>query len=107
MHVVDVRNLAAEIVKKWKEVVSRRGRPDAVPKPDIPSKRKKAESKKEDSPDSDQASAIKKRRSTVKMPPTVMRTAGIEEASEPLPLKSRSEVLAKKRYVLYFCSRLC
>lgn len=39
---------------------------------------------------------IKKRRKTVKVPPTVMRTAGIEDAPELAVPKSRSEVLAKK-----------
>lgn len=39
---------------------------------------------------------VKKRRSTVKMPATVMRTAGIEDSDDQLVPKSRSEVLAKK-----------
>lgn len=38
----------------------------------------------------------RKRKRTVKMPATVMRTAGVEDAAQTLP-KPRSEVFAKKR----------
>lgn len=43
---------------------------------------------------------VKKRRTTVKVPPTVMRTAGIEDGLDSVAPKSRSEVLAKKKYVM-------
>ncbi len=80
-------------------MVNRSGRRDAS-HPEPPPKKKKVEStKKDEVPNGNSApKEIKKRRSTVKMPPTVMRTAGIEEATEPIAPKSRSEVLSKKRY---------
>ncbi|BHF74104.1 hypothetical protein SprV_0401718800 [Sparganum proliferum] len=93
-----VKSAAGEIVKKWKEVISRETRREGNVEPPIKKKRSESEGKVEVT-DTEQNSATKdpkKRRSTVKMPPTVMRTAGIEDAVEQFTPKSRSEVLSKK-----------
>ncbi|KAH9284185.1 Serine/threonine-protein phosphatase 1 regulatory subunit 10 [Echinococcus granulosus] len=92
----DVRSLATEIVKKWKGVINRNSRKDST---EAQTRKRKLESVKENASAGDPPSAtkeVKRRRSTVKVPPTVMRTAGIEEANDQVVLKSRSEVLAKK-----------
>lgn len=94
-----MRTLAAEIVKKWKGVINRNSRKDST---EAQAKKRKLESVKKDVSVADSSSAtkeVKRRRSTVKVPPTVMRTAGIEEANDQVAPKSRSEVLAKKRYI--------
>ncbi|THD25232.1 Serine/threonine-protein phosphatase 1 regulatory subunit 10 [Fasciola hepatica] len=83
-----------EIVKKWKSVISADSR-RAVDHSEL--KRKKPENEtKPESSQSDSLKDEKKRRRTVKVPPTTMRTAGVEEATETQP-KSRSEVLSKRR----------
>ncbi|CDI98611.1 serine:threonine protein phosphatase 1 [Echinococcus multilocularis] len=92
----DVRLLATEIVRKWKGVINRNSRKDST---EVQTRKRKLESVKENASAGDSPSAtkeVKRRRSTVKVPPTVMRTAGIEEANDQVVLKSRSEVLAKK-----------
>ncbi|KAL7060466.1 hypothetical protein AAHC03_010284 [Spirometra sp. Aus1] len=93
-----VKSAAGEIVKKWKEVISRETRREGNVEPPIKKKRSEPEGKVEvtDTEPNSAAKDPKKRRSTVKMPPTVMRTAGIEEAVEQFTPKSRSEVLSKK-----------
>ncbi|KAG5447210.1 Serine/threonine-protein phosphatase 1 regulatory subunit 10, variant 2 [Clonorchis sinensis] len=88
-----VRVLAGEIVKKWKGVISsdskrletaepKKKRLDIIPKSDDPLS-------------TNELKHDKKRPRTVKMPPTLMRTAGVEDVPHTHP-KSRSEVLAKK-----------
>eukprot|EP00108_Taenia_solium_P000954 TsM_000823500 transcript=TsM_000823500 gene=TsM_000823500 len=102
-----VRTLAAEIVKKWKGVINRNSRKDST---EAQAKKRKLEPAKKDAPAGDSSSTtkeVKRRRSTVKVPPTVMRTAGIEEADDQVVLKSRSEVLAKKRYLDCSYNGLC
>ncbi|VDO11901.1 unnamed protein product [Rodentolepis nana] len=96
-----VRSMAVDIVKKWMGVVSSANGETKPRKRKLDSNKKEnLEAKKDEHsvtvpPQSMQE--IKKRRTTVKVPPTVMRTAGIEDAPElPVP-KSRSEVLAKTK----------
>ena len=93
-----VRSLAAEIVRKWKSVINQNSRKDNT---DLKSKKRKLGSADDGVSTGNPSPAvkeIKKRRTTVKVPPTVMRTAGIEEVNDPVAPKSRSEVLAKKGY---------
>ncbi|KAA0192681.1 Serine:threonine protein phosphatase 1, partial [Fasciolopsis buskii] len=100
-----VKSIATDIVKKWKSVISADSRRAVDSKhccveinffldPEL--KRKKPENEvKSEPPLSDSLKDEKKRRRTVKVPPTTMRTAGVEDATETQP-KSRSEVLSKK-----------
>uniref|UniRef100_A0A5K3EQS1 C3H1-type domain-containing protein n=1 Tax=Mesocestoides corti TaxID=53468 RepID=A0A5K3EQS1_MESCO len=91
-----VRALAADIVKKWKGVINKNSRKENT---EVPCKKRKSESPKKELSGGDSNALVKdakRRRSTVKVPPTVMRTAGIEEANDQVVPKSRSEVLAKK-----------
>ncbi|VDN18046.1 unnamed protein product, partial [Dibothriocephalus latus] len=93
-----VKSAAGEIVKKWKGVISRETRREGNVEPPVKKKRPESNGKAEVT-ESEQHAAVKdpkKRRSTVKMPPTVMRTAGIEDSVEQFTPKSRSEVLSKK-----------
>ncbi|VEL31872.1 unnamed protein product [Protopolystoma xenopodis] len=81
-----VRALAGEIVKKWKQFTA-----------EPPNKKKKEELPNKvvnKMPDEIEAKSEQKKR-TVKKPPTVMRTAGIEEV-EAIQPKSRSEVMSKR-----------
>ncbi|OON19435.1 hypothetical protein X801_04697, partial [Opisthorchis viverrini] len=99
-----VRVLAGEIVKKWKGVISSDSRRLESRSPPVICDFLAAESKKkrldiipksDDSMSTNDVKHDKKRPRTVKMPPTLMRTAGIEDVPHTHP-KSRSEVLAKK-----------
>ncbi|VDM03491.1 unnamed protein product [Schistocephalus solidus] len=93
-----VKSAAGEIVKKWKEVISRETRREGNVEPPVKKKRPESDGKVDVTETEQNATAkdSKKRRSTVKMPPTVMRTAGIEDSVEQFTPKSRSEVLSKK-----------
>ncbi|VDP65429.1 unnamed protein product [Echinostoma caproni] len=88
-----VKSIAAEIVKKWKAVISTDSR-RVVDHTEL--KRKKSETDVKSEPVApDSLKDEKKRRRTVKVPPMTMRTAGVEEATDIQP-KSRSEVLSKR-----------
>ncbi|VUZ38963.1 unnamed protein product, partial [Hymenolepis diminuta] len=95
-----VRSIAVDIVKKWMDVVSNANGEIKPRKRKLESvKKEKLDAKKEElsvTASSQPIQEVKKRRKTVKVPPTVMRTAGIEDAPELAIPKSRSEVLAKK-----------
>ncbi|KAF5402169.1 Serine/threonine-protein phosphatase 1 regulatory subunit 10 [Paragonimus heterotremus] len=88
-----VKSLAFEIVKKWKGVISSDSR--RLEQPDVKKKKLDSGIKSDDSHSSEDLKHDKKRLRTVKMPPTVMRTAGVEDVSQTYP-KSRLEVLSKK-----------
>nr|CAH8829228.1 unnamed protein product [Trichobilharzia regenti] len=95
-HHVEVKAVASVIVKKWKEVISsdsRRLESSHV-------KRKKLEhetkSLNKEVLTNETTKDEKKRRTTVKIPPNNMRTAGIEENTAQGQPKSRSDILAKK-----------
>ncbi|CAH8444012.1 unnamed protein product [Schistosoma haematobium] len=95
----EVKSVAAEIVKKWKEVISS----DSRQLVSNHVKRKKVESEtktiNKDAQSHDPLKDEKKRRSTVKIPPNNMRTAGMEDTpAQPQP-KSRSDIFAKKNKV--------
>lgn len=95
MLLLEVRSLAFDIVKKWMDIVS--GTNTEVK----PKKRKlenansaKSELKTESAVNTEDPA--QKRRKTVKVRPTKLRTAGIEDEPEVVVPKSRHEVLAKK-----------
>ncbi|CAL8072114.1 unnamed protein product [Calicophoron daubneyi] len=88
-----VRAVASDIVKKWKAVISADSK--TVERVELKKKRTDVETKPEEPHVKDEEKPEKKRKRTVKMPPTIMRTAGVEDAAENHP-KSRSEVFAKK-----------
>lgn len=86
-----VKSLAIEIVKKWKGVISTDSRQIVNDNKTKPEK----DPKPEESVQFAESKHGRKRPRTVKVPPTIMRTAGVEEVAQTQP-KSRSEVLAKK-----------
>ncbi|CAH8568168.1 unnamed protein product [Dicrocoelium dendriticum] len=87
-----VKSRAMEIVKKWKGVISTDSKQIGINDNKIKCEK---EPKPEESLQSADSKHGRKRPRTVKVPPTVMRTAGVEEEAQTQP-KSRSEVLAKK-----------
>ncbi|CAH8438670.1 unnamed protein product [Schistosoma turkestanicum] len=92
----EVKSVAAEIVKKWKEVISS----DSRQLVSNHVKRKKVETEikplNKDIHPLDTSKDERKRRTTVKIPPNNMRTAGMEDTPAQAQPKSRSDIIAKK-----------
>ncbi|CAH8831700.1 unnamed protein product [Trichobilharzia szidati] len=95
-HHVGVKAVASIIVKKWKEVISS----DSRRLESTHVKRKKLEhetkSLNKEAHTNETTKDEKRRRTTVKIPPNNMRTAGIEDSTAQGQPKSRSDILAKK-----------
>lgn len=98
--VIEVKSVAVDIVKKWKDVISS----DSRHLVSNHVKRKKIETEAKpcntDVHSHDTLKDEKKRRTTVKIPPNNMRTAGMEDTSTQAQPKSRSDILAKRRWVI-------
>ncbi|KAH8854441.1 Serine/threonine-protein phosphatase 1 regulatory subunit 10 [Schistosoma japonicum] len=92
----EVKSVAVDIVKKWKDVISS----DSRHLVSNHVKRKKIETEAKpcntDVHSHDTLKDEKKRRTTVKIPPNNMRTAGMEDTSTQAQPKSRSDILAKR-----------